>query len=474
MFQGNEDVVERTRIREIFVSGESEPIPTVRYFKIDRRSFSELRLDFEAAILNGFPMARCAACHMPVVPRLHYRYKRKHFKHYESDGDCYFKTKGKYSQRQIDAMRYNGRKEGPDHIRLKELLVTSLENDITFNGIRVEERWWSVTDPEKWKKPDVVAEYIGLPVAFEIQLSTTFLSVMAERRKFYLENGGLLVWIFKDVAHEDPRQFQDDVFYNNNSNIFVIDDETVRISHEKYELTFRCHYLKPVVCGSEILEEWCEEFVGFSQLTIDRDNQRAYFFDFLAAEQIAKKELEEADNEDLRRRFLEYWSKLGLYATGSEGQLGNWPVKWNKIVGDFNKHGITLPYDRPDHDLARFSCLTLSTYYGRPIGFAYASENFLQVANYAYDNCKDLIWYFGNLIQRTGQWKIINQQDKASCQKKLKTGKAHHGWDEKWPVVKAIYRHKDPAYPQKRQFDSLFTFLFLNSDGIPTGSNLED
>lgn len=461
MLRNIEEIVEQPRIKEIFVTGESEPIPASQYFKIDRRGFSELRLIFETAILNGTPIARCAACHKPVVPRLHYQYKRKHFKHYEGDGDCYFKTKGKFSQRQIDAMRYNGRKEGPDHIKLKGLLVTSLEHDITFNGIRVEERWWSAMSPEKWKKPDVVAEYFELPVAFEIQLSTTFLSVMAERRKFYMENGGLLIWIFKEVDHEDPRQFQDDVFYNNNSNIFVVDDETARISQEKFELTFRCHFLKPILCESEILEEWCEEFVSFSQLSIDKENQRAYYFDFLAAKQLLEKELQEAATDDLRKRFLEYWTELGLYAP-CNGSQGNWPMKWNRIVNDFSKLNITLPWDRPDQNLARFACFTLSIHYGKCIGFSYPPENLLQVANYAFDNCKDLLWYFGDLLSRTGCWKTIVEQDKASWERKRKTGKVHHGWDKKWPVVNAVYREEDPTYPQNRQYDNLFSFLFIH------------
>ncbi len=455
-----EETVERPRIQQVFVIGSDEPLPASRYLETDRRTFAEIRLEHETAILSNNPIARCAACHRPVKPRRHYKYNRRYFKHHEGDGKCPYKTSGPASQRQIDAMRYNGQKEGPDHIRLKGLLASSIESDITFDNIRIEERWWGVADEEKWKKPDVAADYLGFPVAFEIQLSTTFLNVMADRRMFYQENGAILVWIFKDVHKEASRQFQDDIFYNNNSNIFVVDEETAMLSDENIELTLRCHYLKPVLQGCQIVEEWQEELVSFSKLTIDQENQRIYFFDFAEAEKKLKQDLQESADADLRERFLDYWSALGLYASGTDGITGEWPTKWNKMVADFKERGISLPADQPHYDLARFSCLTFSTYHAKSIGFAYKSENFLQVANYAFDNCKDLLWYFGDLLERTGNYRNINEQDKKSREKKLSQGKKHKGWDIKWPIVKAVYRESDPTYPQKRNFDDLYSFIF--------------
>jgi hypothetical protein len=114
----------------------------------------------------------------------------------------------------------------------------------------------------------------------------------------------------------------------------------------------------------------------------------------------------------------------------------------------------------PDYELARFCCLTFSAFYGKSIGFAYRTESFIQVANYSYDNCKDLLWYFGDLLLRTGHWKTIHSHYHDVAKKKVKSGKQAAGWEEKWQVVKAVYRENDPAYPQKRQFDDLFRFLF--------------
>ena len=456
------EVVDDPTIQEVFAPGQDEPVSVLQYLDTNRRGFAELRLEHETAYLSEAPILRCAACHQVVVPRRHYDSFRRYFKHREGDGNCPYATKGKASQRQIDAMRYNGQKEGQDHLELKNFVEHSLRQDSAFSNVLVERRWWGVTDPEKWRKPDIAADYIGFKVAFEIQLSTTFLNVMAERRKFYLENGGLLVWIFKDVYKNEVRQFQDDILYNNNSNIFVADEESMRLSEECRELVLRCHYLEPVLRENAIAEEWREELVAFSRLKINRYKQQIYFFDFEEAQRKLRQEIKEEEDADLRSRFTMYWSELGLYAFASGASNGEWPKKWAEIKADFERRSIAFP----EHDLNRFACLTLSIFHGKCIGFKYSPDNLLQVANYAYDNCKDLLWYFGDLLELTGNYRKINGQDRVSAEKKQTTGKEHRGWDTKWPVVKAVYRDNDPAYPQKRDFDDLYNFLFNYKNNI--------
>jgi hypothetical protein len=457
------DVAESLTIEEVFVSGEDDPVPVSKYFNTDRRGFSEMRIEHETAYLDGVPILRCAACHQAVVPRRrkHHDTQLRFFKHRDkkSDVNCPYRTSGEASQRQIDAMRYNGQKEGRDHIRLKGYVQLSVLADPSFSDPKVESRWWGETNPEKWKKPDVSAAHGELRVAFEIQLSTTFVSVMADRRKFYLENNGLLVWIFKNVHKEEVRQFQDDILYNNNSNIFVVDEETVQRSEERKDLVLRCHYLEPVLLETVIVERWREKLVSFSELKIDQANQRIYYFDFKSTEAVLRKELQAAEDEDLRKRFTEYWSVLGLDATGSAGRTGDWPAKWQQMIKDFRRRGIQIPEESPDYDLARFSCLTLSVYHGKCVGLRHIPGTLLQAANYAWDSCKDLLWYFGDLLRKTGHWSIINKQDSASAEKKKAQKKPHAGWEDKWPVIQAIYRNNDPKYLQKRNFDLLYYFL---------------
>lgn len=93
--------------------------------------------------------------------------------------------------------------------------------------------------PEAWKGPLTgeppatgysTTVYNGLPIAFEIQLSTTHLDVIAARRDFYMQEGGLLVWLFAEFDTEHRRMTIDDVFYNNNLNAFVVNAKTVEAS----------------------------------------------------------------------------------------------------------------------------------------------------------------------------------------------------------------------------------------------------
>ena len=61
----------------------------------------------------------------------------------------------------------------------------------------------------EWRKPDVKALYGDKFIAFEIQLSTTFLSVIVERREFYLKNNALIFWIFNEFDPKNTKMTQD-------------------------------------------------------------------------------------------------------------------------------------------------------------------------------------------------------------------------------------------------------------------------
>jgi len=120
-----------------------------------------------------------------------------YFKHVLEDGRCPQITRGELTMEEINARKYNGAKESARHIQMKEYVVKSLSADSRFSNIRVEKRWTGELSGE-WRQPDVRATYNGIDIVFEIQLSTTFLDVIVERRRFYQREGGLLFWIFAD------------------------------------------------------------------------------------------------------------------------------------------------------------------------------------------------------------------------------------------------------------------------------------
>ena len=237
-----------------------------QYVFTSAREIAEIRMRVFDAIKRQEPNIICAACHTPAYPRKHLDTGKFHFVHVSEDVEnyCPYNDKRKrLDTARIDSMRYNGQKEGPDHKLLKSLLRTSIDADSSFDPSQTKEEknWYGATDEKKWRRPDIAAtRRVGnnssQRIAFEIQLSSTYLKVIAARREFYLKENALLFWVFKDSSGVDPRQYQDDLFYNNNSNLFVVDEDTVRFSQEQGKLILRCSYYEPVLVGTTVNDVW--------------------------------------------------------------------------------------------------------------------------------------------------------------------------------------------------------------------------
>jgi len=225
-----------------------------------------------------------------------------HFAHPKNPGaECPYRSGYVLTKDQWDALKYNGAKESQAHKQMKAWLVESLsaDRDVGPNTIIEDSRMQSWVDRSVWRKPDVRGSWRGKTLVFEAQLSTTFISVIAARRQFYLQEGALLFWIFREamLAEEALRFSERDVFYNNNWNLFSVDAESVAASKRDGELKLWCRWQEPVLQQDSIQFKWHKKLVGMSQLTLDFDKQRAYYFDFdtahgkLEAELVARAEL---------------------------------------------------------------------------------------------------------------------------------------------------------------------------------------
>lgn len=283
---------------------------------VNSGGIAQIRMRVFDARTRGEPNIICAECHTPVYPRKHFNTGKFHFVHIYDDTvrDCpYNENSTRLSTERIDSKRYNGLKEGPEHKHLKELLRASIDADPQFDSKKTKEEknWYGATDESKWRRPDIAAtrlyEGSDLNIAFEIQLSSTYLKVIAARRKFYLENKALLFWIFKDATGINPRQCQDDLFYNNNYNMFVVDEETLRLSQERGKLVFRCSYYEPVMEDDTIRDVWRERFVCFDELNIDIKNHRVYWFDYERENTRIGQLLLEKEKQKLRERYEGFW-----------------------------------------------------------------------------------------------------------------------------------------------------------------------
>ena len=239
------------------------------------------------------------------------RKKVTYFKHLKDSKDCPIKTDSNSSKEDILRGKYNGQKEGKEHIETKRLIASFLELNKSTKGeishCDLEKVIKGNRDFLKWRKPDITSLFKDKTLVFEIQLSTTFLDVICERQHFYKEKQMFILWVFRKFEIEEDKQrfTQKDVFYSNNRNAFILNDEAIRLSEENKDLYLLCQYQEPIARGERLIYEWREKYVCLSELIFDETTYKVYYYDVDKAEQkIRQNILEKKKREE--ERLLRY------------------------------------------------------------------------------------------------------------------------------------------------------------------------
>lgn len=254
--------------------------------------------------------------------------KIKYFKHLKDSKDCPIKTDTKLSREDILRGKFNGQQEGALHIETKQLIYNFLclnkdnKGEVSFAQPEMVNK--SERDYLKWKKPDVTSIFKDKKLVFEIQLATTFLDVICERQHFYKENQSFIIWVFKNFEIEaDKQRFtQKDIFYSNNRNAFLLDDEAIRLSNLHNDLFLLCQYQNPIEKDEKIIYEWESKYVNLSDMIFDETTLKVYYFDVNLAENkiadIIEKKIKErkaiekklkAEQEKLRLQEIKDWEE---------------------------------------------------------------------------------------------------------------------------------------------------------------------
>lgn len=237
-----------------------------------------------ARLQNGKTKYKCPICWEKLLIRggIHQTY---HFKHpIDPSARCPYRANQQMTAEQILARKYDGAKESFDHKQLKSMIVESLQFDAAVDQSTIQlEKRITLGDPDQdwaaWRQPDVQANRNGQHFVFEVQLATTFLSVVAGRRVFYAKNGSALLWIFREDLVENMPFTYLDIYYNNNFNLFFINTQTVENSKRMGEMRLMCRY-EAVRRDGERIETFMQEVeVGISELHIDVEKQLVYFYD---------------------------------------------------------------------------------------------------------------------------------------------------------------------------------------------------
>lgn len=431
--------VPRPEIPEVLNLETGEYLSLEQVVSVGFSDVIRLRTEIKKAQLQGQPLFVCSECGVPVSLLMHPSSRAFYFKHTLEDGRCSAITKGDWTQDEINARKYNGAKESRLHLRMKELIVNSLAADPQFHSVEIEERWADAFAGE-WRKPDVRAVYIQsdgteVAVVFEVQLSTTFLDVIVERREFYLRNGGLLFWVFADFPNNGRRLTQDDVFYNNNHNAFLVGEDTKIASDELSEFCLTCVWSTP--SSKQTDEALQRKTVSFRDLTLDVPGQRAYFFDFDKARK-AMDSVKEETLSTLRDTFEIAW----IHPERNGSQLQEF---WKQFYGKIAKKGIRFREFSGPPPPALVDAL-YSAKYGEVIGWKY--KKFIEVAHRMASAHPQFLQLFRKALHVYDRGAQLSAEDRSKK------------WAERVKSYRAAIKRGEPRYICDVQYDETLIILF--------------
>ncbi len=440
--------VEDPAIVDVIDLGSGEIFKAVDFIAAHRYDdLVKLRVGIQDDLYREHYRFACAWCSTPAYIVASHQ-KNFFFRHIKEDGSCAAHTRGMHPD-EILARKYQGQRESEAHKRVKSLIERSLLADAAFSTVAQEKTWRAARDPKARRQPDVQAVRGDLRLAFEVQLSTTFLSVVAGRRQFYREEGGLLVWVLANFTPEYRRMTTDDLLFSNNSNILVVDDETTAISERDRAFHVRSFFRRPLLAGKKIVDQWEERIVRFDAVACDREGQRAYFFDFEgeerkladALEAEASAEIQRRD-DDLRQAFWGFWHLPNKY----DDYLGSKRV-WERLRVRFNASGIRVPPEFPlVWRLETVINAILSAKEGRPVGWQYKS--IVEVAHLLENKYKNTLIAFGYALEAFGNRQKLEAEDKSGR------------WRHKQASIRQHIKDFHPEFVPDNDWADLVGFLF--------------
>jgi competence CoiA-like predicted nuclease len=299
-----ENKIKRT-INEVLDIETGECIISNDFFKKDIAELTSLRSELDKAI-RGIrePLFTCYYCKQKIRIRggntrgANRKEDIFHFAHLNDSDDCHIKTNNVYTKDEVDRIKYNGAKESILHQKIKgniaEFLNINLEVKKEIFNIEVEKIIRNQVS-KSWKKPDINAYFLGKRMAIELQLSTTWLSVITQRQEFYKNEGIYIFWVFHSFDEDDYQRKLtiNDVVYTNNQNAYIFDEETYELSKKENDLILKC-YFKTYFRNEMALEEyWENEFIKLSDLTFDDKTFKVFYRDTEQQKRVICQEIDE-------------------------------------------------------------------------------------------------------------------------------------------------------------------------------------
>lgn len=258
------------------------------FFSQPESAIFRMRTELQKAIYLHHPKFICKYCGqmVKISGRKTERGVAAFFSHFRDSDDCDYKTTTGRTKREIEREKYTKCNEGERHKKLKNLLATFLLRTSGVTNVRTENTMPGNHPILNWRRPDVAVSYRGHEIIFELQLSSTFVSVITERDLFYRLNKKFIIWVFNFDDQSEHVNLNNmvvkDVYYNHKLNIFIFDKAAYDESNKRGELILKCNWIRPD--GSweyqniNNSDELGGRFVSLSELTYNND-YKPYYYD---------------------------------------------------------------------------------------------------------------------------------------------------------------------------------------------------
>jgi len=284
----------------------------------------KMRTELEKAVYLHKPKYVCKYCGqmVKISGRKTERGMARFFSHLRDSDDCDYKTTTGRTRREINREKFARCNEGERHMFLKAEIAKYLEITSGVTDVRTENTVKGNHPILRWRRPDVIANYRGHEVVFELQLSTTFVSVIAERDLFYRLNQKHIIWVSnfdEQGEHVDlTNMMVKDIYYNNRMNLFIFDLDAQRKSEELGELVLKCNWLTPdgnwQYPNGNTSDKLGGKFIRLSDLTFD-NTYKPYYVDAEQAYYAAHPEFKikvasiEEENKEILAELDRQWEE---------------------------------------------------------------------------------------------------------------------------------------------------------------------
>lgn len=349
-FIGDIDKTKRT-IDTVFDIEENKIISAKSFFSQPESVVFKVRTELEEAIYLKKPRFICKYCGqmVKISGRKTQRGVARFFSHLRDSDDCDYKTTTGKTKRAIERAKYARCNEGERHKFLKTEIARYLRTTKGVSEVQLERTFKGNHPILRWRRPDVYAKYRGQDVVFELQLSTTFVSVIAERDLFYRMNNTHIIWIFnfdEQAEYVDlTNMMTKDIYYNNHFNIFIFDNDAQKQSEERGELILKCNWIKPdgnwEYENGNTSDKLGGEFVSLSDLTFDnayKPYRKDAEKEFLAENLLYVKQIKsiEENNKEILDRLDELWK---IEQINEEEKIRKTEGRRQEILQDYEASG---------------------------------------------------------------------------------------------------------------------------------------